>query len=166
MLQIRKPRKIGFFAMLLAVLGIGGCQNQAFEEVDEEISGITRLAYGSPSAHYSVKGKVGDNKGQALEGIEVRVQGRFQSDGNVYYRDLKQPTLTDGNGQWSSEIYHWPTDTLQIVFTDIDGAANGGEFAADSVRVATTIVKDPNNKSPWYLGDAKVDVPTVRLKKK
>lgn len=162
MLQIRKPRKTGFFAMLLALLGIGGCQSLALEEVEE----LTMVAYGAPTACYSIKGKVTDEKGKALEGIEVRVKRRFHADGRDRYFDILVPLASDANGKWSTEIRATPTDTLQIVFTDIDGAANGGEFAADSVRVPVKIEKDPRKNDAWYVGDAKVEVPTVKLKKK
>ena len=164
MLQIRKPRKIGFFAMLLAVLGIGGCQ--ALEEVDEHVGRLTMLAYGSPTAHYSIKGKVTDEKGKALEGIQVSIKARYRGDNRSWYSDILAPISSDSDGKWAATPLAMPTDTLQIVFTDIDGAANGGEFAADSVRVPVKIEKDPKINDAWYVGDAKVDVPTVKLKKK
>lgn len=164
MLQIRKPRKIGFFAMLLALLGIGGCQS--LEEADEKVGELTMVAYGVPTVHYTIKGKVTDEKGKALEGIQVSVKSRRHGDNRSWYSDIIFPITSDSKGKWEAEPRAMPTDTLQIVFTDIDGAANGGEFAADSIRVPVKIEKDPKNNDAWYVGDAKVDVPTVKLKKK
>lgn len=164
MLQIRKPRKVGFFAMLLAVLGIGGCQS--LEEVDEQVGELTMVAYGVPTVHYSINGKVTDEKGKALEGIQVSVKSKRHGDNRSWYSDIISPISSDSKGKWEAEPRAMPTDTLQIVFTDIDGAANGGEFAADSVRVPVNIEKDPKNNDAWYFGDAKVNVPTVKLKKK
>lgn len=164
MLQIRKSRKVGFFAMLLALLGIGGCQS--LEEVDEQVGELTMVAYGVPTVHYSINGKVTDEKGKALEGIQVSVKSKRHGDNRSWYSDIISPISSDSKGKWEAEPRAMPTDTLQIVFTDIDGAANGGEFAADSVRVPVNIEKDPKNNDAWYVGDAKVNVPTVKLKKK
>ena len=57
-----KPRKFCFFALLLSILGLGGgCEV------------IEPVMYGSPYAHYSVKGTVTDEKGSPIKDLEVRL---------------------------------------------------------------------------------------------
>lgn len=146
--------------MLMSALGLGSC-----DEVNEIINRDMMLAYGSPHVNYSVKGKVTDESGKAIEGIRVKVEARHHSDGYVYYRMIEDYVKTDAKGAWTRGSAHYPTDTLQVTFEDIDGDANGGQFASDSIRVPVKVVKDEKNTSAWYMGDAKVDVPTVKLKK-
>ena len=160
-MRIDKPRKYGFFAMLLALLGIGGCQME-----EEDINGGMEVMYGVPTVAYSVKGKVTDGNGKALEGIQVTIQSRHYGNDHYWYSDIITPVASDADGKWAADRGAMPTDTIQVLFTDIDGAANGGEFATDSVRVPVKIEQDPNNTDFWNFGSARVDVPTVKLKKK
>ena len=45
MLQIRKPKKLGFFAMLLALLGIGGCTSEEIYYEREKLAvGVPYMA--------------------------------------------------------------------------------------------------------------------------
>lgn len=157
-----KKNRWGFFAMLLALLGIGGCG-----ELNEDDPNFRmEVMYGVPTVHYSIKGKVTDENGKAVDGIQVRVQRQASGDNRIWYDDITAPISSGADGKWSVEPRDMPTSTLKIIFTDTDGEANGGEFATDSIQVPVNIVKDPKNKDPWYDGDAKVEVPTVKLKKK
>ncbi|MCR5708999.1 MAG: radical SAM-associated putative lipoprotein [Bacteroidales bacterium] len=163
--RIIKPRRrLGFFALLLSALGLAGCDTT--QELKDDTEKEMLLMYGSPTVHYSVKGKVTDQSGKPIEGISVRVSKRSRTAENVsFYYPIEADVTTDSGGNWMRGSAHGPTDTLRITFTDIDGDAGGGQFAPDSVFVPVKIVKDENNKSPWYIGDAKVSVPTVKLKK-
>jgi len=163
MRRIQKPHKVGFFAMLFALLGIGACG-----EINEDDPNFRNgeVMYGVPTVYYSVKGKVTDENGKAVDGIQVRVQRQAKGDNRIWYDDMTAPITSGTDGKWSTEPRDMPTSTLKIVFTDIDGDANGGEFAADSLLVPVTITKDSKNTDPWYYGEAKVDVSTVKLKKK
>ena len=150
--------KIGFLSMILALLGLGGC------EAAEDIGDI-KCMYGSPTVHYSVKGKVTDEKGKPVQGIEVTIEGQYQEEGVVINRPITQPRQSGADGTWSAEEGHLPYSTLLIRFKDIDGEANGGLFAEDSTTVAVNVVKDPKETNPWRVGDANISVPTIKLKK-
>lgn len=165
MRKTQKSRPLSFFAMLLALLGIGGCE--ITDIIDN--GGGAMVMYGSPTVLYEVKGKVTDQKGNPIPGIQVTVESEFKGDGClVYYSAIEEAVTTGSNGKWQRYASHMPTQTLKISYKDIDGEAGGGEFADDSIFVNVTIVKDEKKAQQnfWYLGDAKVDVPTVKLKKK
>lgn len=159
-----KPRKSGFFALLFALLGLGGCE--AGEAVEE--FGIQEVMYGSPYAHYSVKGTVTDENGSPIKDLEVRLYGVTTYEGKEYsIPNHLEPVKTDQQGTYylkmSSGSYY---DKLQINVKDIDGAANGGEFASDSLRSGTlTFLKDKDDKNMWFVGNADISMPDIKLKK-
>ena len=155
---------LGFFALLLALLGIGGCSD--INDEDNPFKNALSM-YGTPTAQYSVKGKVTDEKGKALQGMQVILGNRFYDSASVIYDQHYFPidTLTtDANGvyQYDSGTV-FPVENLQIDVNDIDGAAGGGEFQS-----ATTVVKNIEYKgaSSWYRGKADIKVPDFKLKKK
>ena len=162
-MKIRKPRRLGFFTLLLTLLGIGSCSEVNNE--DDPFKGL--LMYGTPTAQYSVKGKVTDEKGKAIQGLQIILGKRYYDDSSVIWDQHYFPidTLTtDSNGvyQYDSGTV-FPVENLQVDVNDIDGTAGGGEFNS-----ATTVVKNIEYKggSSWYLGKAVIEVPTFKLKKK
>ena len=68
--------------------------------------------YGVPYNNYKIKGKVTDKAGRPIKGIEVR--------SNAYL---------SGKGVGN---------TARVTFTDTDGPANGGDFAAKTVDIEFT----------------------------
>ena len=158
-----KNRKLGFFAMLLALLGISSCGE--INNEDDPFKGMTM--YGTPSAQYSVKGKVTDDKGKAIEGLQVILGKRYYDNSSVKYDQHYFPidTLTtDSKGVYQFESgKDFPFENLQVDVNDIDGAAGGGEFNS-----ATTVVNNIEYKggSGWYRGKAEIKVPDIKLKKK
>ena len=154
-----KVRALGFFSMLLALLGVG-CEK--IEEI-----GIVEVMYGSPSAHFSVKGKVTDESGNPIQNIEVNLYGVTSFQGQDYAVPKNhQPVRTDTKGTYLVEMNDIPYTTIQVNAKDVDGAANGGEFASDSLRNSSfTFIKDKNDKSAWFVGNADIQMPDIKLKK-
>jgi len=164
MRTLGKNRKLSFFALLMALLGIGSCSE--INNEDDPFKGMVAM-YGTPSAQYSVKGKVVDEKGKAIQGLQVILGSRYYNSGGVIYDQNYFPidTLTtDSNGiyQFDSGTV-FPVQNLEVDVNDIDGTAGGGEFNS-----ATTVVKDIEYKggSGWYRGKADIKVPDIKLKKK
>ena len=155
-----KPRKIGFFALLFSLLGLGGCE--AIEEI-----GIQEAMYGSPYAHYSVKGTVTDENGNPIENLEVRLYGVATYEGRDYaVPNPLEPVKTDRQGTYHLEMSGRIFTTVQVNVNDVDGAANGGEFASDSLRNSTFMfLKDKDDKSAWSVGNADISMPDIKLKK-
>ena len=133
-----------FFALLLAVLGIGGCS--AIEEVDNRMI----AAYGVPTATYHVKGKVTDEQGNPIPDIEVSFYG-------VYYGSTGTPPgidpfnvklKTNSQGNYLLEELHYPYPKVRIQFEDKDGPANGGEFESETTQVDMTFKKTTETRIP------------------
>ncbi len=156
--QIHQPRKLGFFAMLLALLGLAGCEGIGVE-----------VMYGSPTAHYSVKGTVTDENGNPIKDLEVRLHGVAEYEGQgISVPNQLAPVRTDQKGTYHLEMsYGRIFPTVQVNVDDVDGSANGGEFASDSLRNSTyAFVKDNEVNSPWHVGTADITMPDIKLKKK
>ena len=156
-----KPRKIGFFALLLSLLGLGGCE--ALQEI-----GIQEVMYGSLNAHYSVKGAVTDENGNPIKDLEVRLYGVTTYEGQDYAVPNRfEPVKTDQQGTYHLEMSGRIFTTVQVNVNDVDGAANGGEFASDSLRNSTFMfLKDKDNKKKWLIGNADISMPDIKLKKR
>ena len=152
-----KTRKLGFFSMLLALLGLGGCEI------------IMPEMYGAPSANFSVKGTVTDEGGNPIQDLEVSLSGVDSYDGEVYViPTFRDPVKTDQKGTYLLDISSTtPFTTLQVNVKDVDGPANGGEFASDSARTSNySFVKDKKDHDTWSVGTADITMPVIKLKKK
>ena len=161
MLQIRQPKKLGFFAMLLALLGIGGCTSEDIFNEREMMA-----MYGTPTATFSVKGTVKDEKGKPISNLQVILGQRYYNSASVIYDVNYVPidTLTtDANGVYQMSKTRFPVINLQVDVNDIDGEAGGGQFES-----STYIINDIKYEGGdgWYRGKADVKVPDIKLKKK
>ena len=155
----KKARALGIFSLLLAFLGVG-C---------EEL-GIIELMYGSPSAHFSVKGKVTDESGNPIQNLDVSFHGVISNEEGqtMVVPNSIIPVKTDTKGTYLIETGSIiPYTTIQVNVKDIDGSANGGEFASDSLRNSTYVfIKDKKDKDSWSIGTADITMPDIKLKKK
>ena len=87
--------------------------------------------YGTPTVDFHVVGQVTDAEGKPIEGIRVTTRGYYDfNDGT-----MEQTTYTDKEGRYATkEVKSIGIDPgMKVVFEDVDGEANGGLFAADSV---------------------------------
>lgn len=160
-MQIRKPKKLGFFAMLLALLGIGGCTS---EEIFYEREMMAM--YGTPTANFSVKGTVTDEKGKPISNLQVILGQRYYNNSGVIYDVNYVPidTLTtDAKGVYQMSKTRFPVQNLQIDINDIDGEAGGGQFQSSSLVIQNIQYEGGEG---WFRGTANVKVPDIKLKKK
>lgn len=122
--------------------------------------------YGTPSADWSVKGRVTDEDNQPVAGIQVVLGNHFQSNEHVIYDQEYWPldTLQTGpDGTFQASRGGFPIQQLKVDFQDIDGEENGGEFEAVSLMIRKIEYKDAKG---WYSGRAEIEIPDVILKKK
>lgn len=105
--------------VLLSLLGFAGC-----DEPQEDM-------YGSPYAEYSVKGRVTDAAGKAILGIEVKRSFYSEADPSAVRTDAQGAYVFEADGD---VLYQPPV----LIFTDTDGPAGGGDFAAEEVEVVFT----------------------------
>lgn len=91
--------------------------------------------YGVPYNNYKIKGKVTDKAGRPIKGIEVR--------SNAYLPTPEATTAADGTYDLSGKGVG---NTARVTFTDTDGPANGGDFAAKTVDIEFTEAENARPK--------------------
>ena len=126
---------------LLVLLGFEACTG--IESGGEE--------YGTPTVDFHVVGQVTDAEGKPIEGIRVTTRGYYDfNDGT-----MEQTTYTDKEGRYATkEVKSIGIDPgMKVVFEDVDGEANGGLIAADSIS-SDAMAKEKVKKGDgnWYEG--------------
>lgn len=164
-LNVKDSRK-GFIAMLLALIGIG---STSCDEIASILGGGMMCMYGTPTAEYSVKGKVSDEKGKGLEGIRVVVKGEIGEREGVVLDEAADACFldtlaTDGNGKFSLERTGFPADRVIIKCQDIDGPANGGEFKSNALVIDKLEYK--GKQGAWIIGKVEITDADVILEEK
>ena len=145
---------------VLAMLGFAGCEN-AWNEADE---------YGSPSVDYRVIGEVTDEAGKPLSGIRVIVKDQYlyNKDGDYEhtYNHEGDTVYTDAQGAFqSAKIQSGGIYQQRVVFDDVDGEANGGEFRSVDMSIKDFDSKQIEKGDGWYDGDYELST-KVQMKKK
>ena len=146
---------------LLSMLGYG-C---ALEEPMDEYGTPVICEYGAPTADYIVKGTVTDEAGKPIQGIKTSLKQSWQTETGPYVFGIDSiQTSESGNFQLkSNEI---PAGQTKLIFEDIDGEANGGEFLSDTLDVDyEKAVKTKDGDGRWYSGVYEI-TQNVKLKKK
>lgn len=106
-----------FMLFLLSALGFTtACENEDKGTV---------CMYGTPLIDFELQGTVTDGEGNPIPGIEVSTD----EPGN------KTATASDGSYRLSGQVI---PNRVQLRFTDVDGAENGGEFASQELLVEFT----------------------------
>ena len=154
-----KPFWNKLVAVALGMLGFASCAEIANIDIDDDPSKEHICMYGMPSATYKVLGTVSDESGSPVEGIRVAIESKYSS--YSQYDTL----YTDSSGKYlfnRGERGLWP-DKVVVVFEDIDGEENGGEF--ESAEATPELKKVKEGDGSWYVGmfEAQAD---VTLKKK
>ena len=135
-----------FIYFLLALLGVGAvsCDN-GWDDVVAE--------YGCPHMNFSLKARVIDEEGNPIAGIEVQTKGHDFYSGN--FSDAK------GNIDVTNNMF--PNPNLEIVFTDVDGEENGGEFETLKLNISDKVEKVKEGDGHWYQGDYAADLGDVTM---
>ena len=134
-------------AVILGLLGFSSC--------DIEIGG-GMVMYGSPHSDFKAQGTVSDENGKPIEGIRVAIRQHRHYENDTPYTDDK------GAFQLIRSVHVRPDD-VKIVFEDIDGEENGGEYA--SAEAAPEVARTKKGDNSWYGGTFEVQA-DVKLKKK
>lgn len=135
--------------VLLSLLGFSSCNKN---EIDDPGNNI--CLYGTPTTHYIIKGKVTDTDGKPINGVKVEANDTYGD----RRRPLTEPVYTDEKGEYSANGVGISSDgqgniLLEVTFEDVDGEANGGTFANDTVRGKDmTIEKVKNGDGAWNRG--------------
>lgn len=116
--------------------------------------------YGSPHADFEVKGKVTDEAGTPVEGIRVSVKPAEGGD----YPSMSSQTGAAGEYQMSERRWMYLDISLNVIAEDIDGEANGGEFATQIIPIELKKSDFTGGDGDWCNGKAKKTL-TLRSKK-
>ena len=144
-------------AVLTALLGLLGFES--CDPVDEY--GAPPVEYGTPYAHYEVKGQVTDEAGNPIQGIQI------SANSSVFDSQLYQSVTSDETGHYTlSERRLFVSDDDRIEFKDVDGEANGGLFRDTTLNMRDMpMEKTAKGDGHWDGGTYKVNG-NVKLKKK
>lgn len=123
----------GIFS-ILGFAGVTSCDTTACE-------------YGCPNADYIVMGSVKDGNGKPIKGIQVVAQQTYSA------KTVQRDTLySDEKGQFSLSKNESPSDrSLDVIFNDVDGVDNGGEFK--SKTVSKVKYEQTKKGKSWYQGE-------------
>jgi putative lipoprotein (rSAM/lipoprotein system) len=139
---------IRFCHWALALLGLGatnGCKGP----------GVI-CEYGVPTAEYRVSGKVIDSMTEnPIKGIAVN---RIDETTREEYTDT---VWTSKDGKFVCEGNNFPTGSIVLKFTDVDGTANGDQFQTKEVKV--TLIKEQDGKGNWNYGVYAAEDLLIRL---
>ena len=122
--------------------------------------------YGQPHADFKALGSVTDENGKPVEGIRVAIQRHrhFQDAyNNLNWYDHDTLFTDEKGGYLLDQTIDIVPDDVKIVFDDIDGEENGGDFA--SAEATPEIVRTKKGDNEWYDGAFEVKA-DVRLKKR
>lgn len=132
--------------MFLALLGFGGVVAACSEPVCE---------YGTPHGEWTISGKVMDADSKPIDGIQVSGPTSFYNDSSVKTKSDGSFTITGTSVDASSVL---------LVFTDIDGEANGS-FKSANKDIATTQISKGNKKDHWDTGTYEARNVQIKLEK-
>lgn len=129
---------------LLALLGFSACSK---EET------VLRDEYGCPYVDFHVSGRVVDTESNPVQGIIV---------GTPMLRDM---AVSDADGRFAIDQHGGDLPDM-LLFTDMDGEKNGGEFSLKEVEVKERFEQTaPESGSNWYRGAYKAELGDVTLTK-
>ena len=133
-----------YFLLALIGFGAGACDNDWGDVVAE---------YGCPHMNFSLKARVIDEAGKPIEGIEVQTRN------GDFYMD----NFSDAEGNIDLNVSMWPDTNIDLVFTDVDGAENGGEFETLNLNIADKVEQVAEGSGSWYEGGYKADLGDVTM---
>lgn len=142
----------------MTLLGLNSC--------DDLISPV--VEYGTPITDFQYHGQVTDMEGTPIKGIRVVAKNRYSSDGVPYsFFDGPADTLyTDADGKFQSRtVRDYFAEDLRLVFDDVDGSENGGEFMSATAEGTEMTITQVKKGDGWYNGEYDVAV-TKKLERK
>ena len=134
-----------YFLLALIGFGAGACDNDGWGDVVAE--------YGCPHMNFSFKARVIDEAGNPIAGIEVQTKGHDFYSGN----------FSDAKGNIDLTTGMWPNTNIDVIFTDVDGEENGGEFETLELNISDKVEKVKEGDGRWYNGEYAADLGDVTM---
>lgn len=133
-----------YFLLALIGFGAGACDNDWGDVVPE---------YGCPRMNFSLKARVIDEEGNPIAGIEVQTRN------GDFYMD----NFSDAEGNIDLTTGMWPNINIDVIFTDVDGEENGGEFETLELNISDKVEKVKEGDGRWYNGEYAADLGDVTM---
>lgn len=146
-------KRLIYYLMALLGFGVQGC-----EYLDKPDGGEVCM-YGTPTVEFHLSARVVDQAGNPIQGIEATTKGGMPFDDKTGF----------SNYQGIIEAYtHYgfPGDQYEVIFNDIDGEANGGEYAKLILDITEKVTQVEQGDGSWYSGGYKAELGDVTLKLK
>lgn len=135
---------------ILMLLGFSACDNNVFKGGEEP------CMYGTPSAHYELKGKVIDKEKQPLPGMQIIVKGIME----VWPQHV-DTLYTDRKGEFLHKESVFPGTNYWVIHRDLRNAEI--VYKTDSVWVE---MPEPSGSSDgWFYGNSVKEI-TIELTEK
>ena len=149
---------------VVTLLGFSSCGENIFNGSDAPVE------YGVPTVDYRVIGEVKDESGKPLQGIQVIVKDKYlynkNGDYEHTYNHEGDTVYTDAKGAFqSAKIQSGGIYQQRVVFDDVDGEANGGEFRTVDMSIKDLDSKQIKKGGDWYEGEYELST-KVQMKKK
>ncbi len=112
--------------------------------------------YGTPHASYDLKGKVVNNAGAPISGIEVKAGTKWSRE-ELNMTDYPYKTLTDAKGEYAFTLHTVGKNDFTVYASDIDGEANGA-WQKDSIAVKGSEINMTGEKGAWEDGKGSATV--------
>ena len=139
--------------LLLGALGFTACSDNSINSMMCE--------YGTPTVQFTVKGRVTDADGKPIKGIVVS-----STEVNSFSENAGLEAVTGEDGRFTTQKVKAIGIHGKLLFTDIDGAENGGEFETQTVELHTLPeTKIAEGDGGWDVGEYEVTA-NVKLKAK
>lgn len=109
--------------------------------------------YGVPTADFEIKGRVTDTDSNPVKGIRITADAA----------DSPAATETGTDGTFEISFTAFPSDKVDLLFSDVDGPENG-EFVSKTETVHVSRVEDSGDG--WYSGRYSAENVTVVMDNK
>ena len=175
--------------LLMSVMGMFGltschCHTEVAQEpvVGDEPDSIEQpvprggemaLMYGVPTMDFVVKGRVINEQGSPVKGMQVILVNqtvdiapdRMDLD-NPYVQDYieRASDTTDAQGVFECHVKDVPVDVQRVIVRDIDGKTNGS-YEDQMVDILFTEADQSGERKGWYMGKRIKDVDITVSKK-
>ena len=178
--------------VLMGALGFSGCKSskqaaaQEPAEPQEPIKqeqprkgpidddrGRAALMYGGPTLEFRVKGKVLNQQGKPVKGIQVMLLDRHFGDetpnavneDNPYVQQYvkENADTTAADGSFDVRVTDRPTEYMRVFVRDVDGPSNGN-YQNDVINVEFSENEIRARGEGWNRGVAEKENMTIKIK--
>ena len=133
---------------VISLLGFSACTKGEMKEM-----------YGTPTFDYQADGRVVDEEGNPIEGIQVKV-----TLGNAWSTKIDGTQVEGGviysgkDGSFTTKKFE-DIEIYSLTAIDVDGEKNGGEFETQEIRVdlLKPTTEKGDRKGDWYFGVQKYE---------